>query len=1019
MRRKIYLIQLCFFLSSLLCTAQITSYECTFEDETENSQWVRNPGNQGPQCVNKWYIGSAASNGGRQGLYISGDGGKTAGYIENTDFTVVYRTLTLAPGEYELSFDWQLFGMPVDAMFVGWIPESQKTNCNSSGNIPPWVYTYALSFDGVSELKNAAWHTSRCTINSDGTPQKLVFMWFNGTNGVNAPGACIDNVNIVDKTCARPRRIDITADGPDVTVTWNGTASSYDFRCRRVNDTAWVEYNDYPSTSVLISDLGEGVYDVYVRSRCGGDSRSSWVSANQFIYYTGTRCVDYMDLNENNCYYGDFLHPDKAKGVIDGGYLSAASRHTLHYLKSERDPRTGNVLATVPPGEIASVRLGNWMVNAEAEMIEYDYHVDTNSTAILLLKYAVVLQNPGHDHDDQPRFTLRVIDEEGYDLGEDGCATADFVPGYGVDDGMWEKSDSLEFRDWSTMGINLKDYAGQNLKIRLTTKDCSQTAHYGYAYFAVGCASGHIEALSCGSGENNRFSAPDGFLYRWYREDTPEKTYSRNQQISVPQNDTATYYCEIGQLTNPSCTYTVSAKALPRYPFPNAAFETKVENCRNIVKCVNKSSVIMVNHKTNDTIYTETMCDGVLWDFGDGTTSDEWEPTHEYRKGGKTTVRMYARLADCEEMLEYVLDLPELGGTETLIEAETCYGTPYKFAGIDRFVSGTYHDTLACKYSGCDSIVTLKLTVHETAEIEYGDTVCTMDLPYLFGNQSLTETGTYTETFKTSLGCDSVVTLKLLVNESLVLDVDPVIQACANDSVIVVPYILHSGLVSAYDLVWADSKMSEMNVDSGKVETDNTLHVPLTKTVTPDIYDATFTFRNMTCGDETKAVKLQINYPDTILAQRWNDVVGVRSPVYNGGYDFVSYQWFKDGEPIPGQTKSNLYIAEGLDTEADYYVMLTRTSDNVTLFTCPIRPVVYGGIDDNPVVSVNNNNVRVQSSAAGKVRVWSVLGVVISEHPMYDGVTDIILPDVSGTYLLEFISDNGTRSVEKVMVRTY
>ena len=63
----------------------------------------------------------------------------------------------------------------------------------------------------------------------------------------------------------------------------------------------------------------------------------------------------------------------------------------------------------IPPGELVSVRLGNWNKNYEAETITYTYTVDTTNT-ILLLKYAVVLQNPSGHYNSQPYFSLEILD---------------------------------------------------------------------------------------------------------------------------------------------------------------------------------------------------------------------------------------------------------------------------------------------------------------------------------------------------------------------------------------------------------------------------------------------------------------------------------------------------------------------------------------------------------------------------------------------------------------------------------
>ena len=1021
--RKHFAIQVTILVIATLLCSHIyadNKFECDFEDENEHNAWVLNPGNQGPKCVNRWHIGTREKNGGNYGIYISSDGGASASYALNADFTVTYRTLTLDAGTYELSFDYMCGGNINDVLYVGWIPATEPTNCHAQGLRPNWVEQYALRFTNNSQkLYDTDWTSTYCTFTSDGTEGKLIFMWNNGEGGVNNPSAAIDNINIIPEgACDRPRKLEFTTEGENVTVTWEGTTDNYDFRLRRQGDTTWIEHKDYTSTSVTASGLGEGVYDVYIRSNCG-EFHSGWISKKQFVFYTGTRCIDYMDLEGENCqcYFGDFLHPDKYPGIVDAGYESIGSRHTLHYDKNETDPRTANRLRTVPKDEIASVRIGNWNVGSEAEMIEYDYPVDLDNTAVLLLKYAVVLQAPNHVMENNPRFTLRVIDEDGYDLSEYGCATADFIPGTNTDDDSWETIDSLVWRDWSTMGVNLSEYQGQTLKIQLASKDCSQSAHFGYAYFALGCSDGQIRALSCGTGPENKFEAPPGFRYRWYRDGTSDVTYSTRQQIAVPQTDTATYWCECIQLTNDNCYFTVSAKAIPRFPHPDMSAESTVERCQNVVRFTNNSSVIMVNPISGDTTYTDEMCDSVHWDFGDGTTSSEWAPTHTFpSEGGKYTVTLSTVLADCEESRTFEIDLPQLDRLGDTINATTCYGTPYEFDGNFLFSEGQYFDTVVSTASGCDSIVVLNLTVHDKYEMDIKDTICSADTPYRFGTQQLTSTGSYTEVFKTVDGCDSTVNLELLVNESLIIELAAdEISACADDSAVVIPYTLTSGIISSFDMSIDGTDAEDMNITGGEPEDDN-LVIPIPPTLKPDRYTAKFIFENMECGDAEKNVILNINYPDTILVQRWNDVIGVRNSTYNGGYDFIAYQWYKDGTPITGEISANLYQPDGLEAGAQYYVQLTRT-DGTVMNTCPITPQPFAEIEVFPTVTFSGGNISVKSSANGLTRIWSVTGQLVSITEISNGVTRVEAPDTEGTYIVETILADGTRKAEKIIVK--
>jgi hypothetical protein len=69
--------------------------------------------------------------------------------------------------------------------------------------------------------------------------------------------------------------------------------------------------------------------------------------------------------------------------------------------------------------------------------------------------------------------------------------------------------------------------------------------------------------------------------------------------------------------------------------------------------------------------------------------------------------------------------------------------------------------------SGCDSIATLKLVVNATLTSTANTTICTNQLPYSWNGQSYTVAGTYTKTLASASGCDSIAALNLVVNPTL------------------------------------------------------------------------------------------------------------------------------------------------------------------------------------------------------------------------------------------------------------
>ena len=65
--------------------------------------------------------------------------------------------------------------------------------------------------------------------------------------------------------------------------------------------------------------------------------------------------------------------------------------------------------------------------------------------------------------------------------------------------------------------------------------------------------------------------------------------------------------------------------------------------------------------------------------------------------------------------------------------------------------------------NGCDSIVTLNLTVNPTYNEVLNEAIC-MGENFLFEGNIYTDSGTYTNRLTTIEGCDSSITLNLTVN---------------------------------------------------------------------------------------------------------------------------------------------------------------------------------------------------------------------------------------------------------------
>ncbi|SET28587.1 Concanavalin A-like lectin/glucanases superfamily protein, partial [Draconibacterium orientale] len=120
----------------------------------------------------------------------------------------------------------------------------------------------------------------------------------------------------------------------------------------------------------------------------------------------------------------------------------------------------------------------------------------------------------------------------------------------------------------------------------------------------------------------------------------------------------------------------------------------------------------------------------------------------EYFQGAIDDVRFYNKELTDAEITALFRE------SDLIVEKEICSTeTPYIFGTQQLTTSGIYTETFQSQY-GCDSTVTINLLVNPSYSISLTDSVCESELPYIFGSQSISAPGQYKETLKTVEGCD-------------------------------------------------------------------------------------------------------------------------------------------------------------------------------------------------------------------------------------------------------------------------
>lgn len=122
----------------------------------------------------------------------------------------------------------------------------------------------------------------------------------------------------------------------------------------------------------------------------------------------------------------------------------------------------------------------------------------------------------------------------------------------------------------------------------------------------------------------------------------------------------------------------------------------------------------------------------------------------------------------CADISTNCLEVTIIPPSETNLTETICQGDSFTVAGSTYTTTGTFRDTLP-DVEGCDSIIILDLTVIDTLRETISASICSGD-SFNFGGAMLTAEGTYFDTLSSAGGCDSVVTLNLMVNDVLVMD---------------------------------------------------------------------------------------------------------------------------------------------------------------------------------------------------------------------------------------------------------
>ena len=318
------------------------------------------------------------------------------------------------------------------------------------------------------------------------------------------------------------------------------------------NPTNFSSGNTTPSAAVP----GVGYY-----SGQGGQVPGSHVCPNVMTAETGINWTT------------EYTAAQLTQGVNANGGCSATSASQTSHPQREwqfrimtetgYDPNTDNHLKYVPTqfnttdsGDVInttftkSIRIGDACANGgNYGGSALYYHIrPTSQNAMLYLYYSIVAEAPSHGMKGNPTFIIRVMRQSGSSWQQISDTLAYYITttptqyatgSYASNNcpnmqavepansyvqnlnGGWYKAqgNSVYFKDWAKVAINLNNYLYENLRVEVMIYDCQANYHYAYAYIAGECRPMLLTTTGCPAGRSTTvgtITAPRGMTnYEW------------------------------------------------------------------------------------------------------------------------------------------------------------------------------------------------------------------------------------------------------------------------------------------------------------------------------------------------------------------------------------------------------------------------------------------------------------------------------------------------------------------------
>ena len=399
-------------------------------------------------------------------------------------------------------------------------------------------------------------------------------------------------------------------------------------------------------------------------------------------------------------------------------------------------------------------------------------------------------------------------------------------------------------------------------------------------------------------------------------------------------------------------TFTIVSSSSGTFPITNSANVTDISNF--VIASSTDFSTLMVDfHNIDVTIVStcntaatinESACDSYTMPSGDAT----------YFSSG-TYIDTIPNTAGCDSIITVNLTI---NNNDSTFNLKACGSYISPSGNYTWTVDGVYNDTIP-NAAGCDSVITVNLAINNSNSSNINLTACNSYISPS-GNYTWTADGAYNDTIPNAAGCDSVITVNLIIKNS--------------SSSIMNPTVCNSYQSPSGNYAW---------------------------TIPGTYYD---TIPNAAGCDSAITINLVINTVNNTLSSSGATITANESG--------ATFQWVdcnNNHTAIPGETNQSYTATENgnyavivtvnncTDTSACYIVNHLGFLESKDLFNYRIYP--------NPA----KESIYVESNLFAQITISNALGELVYRSQMHQTISkhDLsILPN--GVYYLQLFNEKGT-----------